>query len=96
MRQLINLGRLASKQRILFNRTPLQIKNRFSSHYVGYRELNYEPGRVHQKLLAEFLAGVMYWWIGWHFMTDWRHLIGEFILPQRSEWTDEELGIPQD
>lgn len=62
---------------------------------IGYRELNYDPARPKQKMMAEFLAGIMYWWIGWHFITDWRHLVGEFIWPQRSEWTNKELGIPE-
>ncbi|KAH7646419.1 NADH dehydrogenase [ubiquinone] 1 beta subcomplex subunit 2, mitochondrial [Dermatophagoides farinae] len=69
---------------------------RNSSQYIGYRELNYDAARPAQKLGAELCAGFMWWWIGWHFITDWRHLVGEFIWPQRSEWTNEELGIPED
>jgi len=45
--------------------------------------------------MAEILAGLMWWWIGWHIMTDGNHLIGEFIIPNY-DWSDEHLGIPPD
>ncbi|UXI17112.1 TATA box-binding protein-like protein 1 [Sarcoptes scabiei] len=67
-----------------------------TKYRIGYREWDYDPDRPKVKLLAEFGCGLLWWWIGWHFMTEWRHLIGENIIPQRSEWTDEELGIPSD
>lgn len=65
----------------------------FETVSVGYRCLNYEPGRVWKKHFGESLAGIMYWYIGWNFMTDWRHLIGEFIWPQLDEISNEELGV---
>ena len=43
---------------------------------IGYRELNYNIERKYHIMIAEFFSGAMWWWIGWHFMTDWRHLIG--------------------
>lgn len=63
---------------------------------IGYREWNYEPTRSSRKIGAEICAGFMWWWIGWHLITEWRHLVGEKAWPNRCEWTDEELGISQD
>lgn len=47
---------------------------------IGYRELNYDAARPAQKLGAELCAGFMWWWIGWHFITDWRHLVGKLYI----------------
>ncbi|MPC47563.1 NADH dehydrogenase [ubiquinone] 1 beta subcomplex subunit 2, mitochondrial-like [Portunus trituberculatus] len=45
---------------------------------------------------AEIVSSIMWWWILYHFMTDYEHITGEFAYPDPSLWTDEELGIPPD
>ncbi|KAH9400664.1 NADH dehydrogenase [ubiquinone] 1 beta subcomplex subunit 2, mitochondrial [Tyrophagus putrescentiae] len=96
MRPLLNIGRTVGRSISTPQHQLTQVAKRNSGGYVGYRELNYDPNRKLVKHIFEVAGGIMYWWIGWNLMTDWRHLIGEFIWPQRSEWKNEELGVPED
>ncbi|EZA52206.1 hypothetical protein DMN91_010036 [Ooceraea biroi] len=67
---------------------------RLGHHAVSYRKL--PPEDKKWAWAAEFLGGVMWWWVLWHFWHDWGHLVGEFPYPDVTKWTDEELGIPPD
>jgi len=69
---------------------------RNSSDYAGYREFNYEPNRPHIQRLMHFYAGTMWCYMYWMYRHNWRELVGEHVWPQRSEWSDEHLGIPPD
>jgi len=72
------------------------IQKRFSSdEYVGYREHSYDPDGRWATHVCELVLGYTYAWIMYHFYTDWRHLVGEFIWPNM-DWSDEHLGIPPD
>ncbi|KAK9739224.1 NADH dehydrogenase 1 beta subcomplex subunit 2 [Popillia japonica] len=47
-------------------------------------------------IAAECVAGFMWWWILWHLWTEPGHVTGEFDYPIAKEWTDAELGIPEE
>ncbi|XP_034935991.1 NADH dehydrogenase [ubiquinone] 1 beta subcomplex subunit 2, mitochondrial-like [Chelonus insularis] len=76
------------------NRLPMQISVRNGGHEVFYRFVPRSPR--YERIISEFMAGFMWWWIFWHLWHDWGHIVGEFDLPDPSSWTDEELGIPPD
>ncbi|CAG2176016.1 unnamed protein product [Oppiella nova] len=63
---------------------------------TGYREWNWEPNRPYIQRLMHFHAALMWCYIYWSFRHNWRELVGENIWPQRSEWSDQYLGVPQD
>lgn len=56
-----------------------------------------EPGKPARTALitAEIGGGFAVWWILWHCYHDFHHLVG-FDLPNVEEFSDFELGIPQD
>jgi len=100
MLSLIAARRLALMpvmRRTMRDKLPLMTQKRLSSDkYIGYREHGYSPkGRINYHA-SEVVLGVIYWWVLWNFYTDWRHLVGEFIWPEQSGWSDEHLGIPPD
>ncbi|XP_028745169.1 NADH dehydrogenase [ubiquinone] 1 beta subcomplex subunit 2, mitochondrial [Peromyscus leucopus] len=49
-----------------------------------------------QKIQAEFISSLMWFWILWRFWHDSDAVLGHFSYPDPSQWTDEELGIPPD
>ncbi|XP_054153421.1 uncharacterized protein LOC128952110 [Oppia nitens] len=91
---LRRLNQLVTKRSSL--QTYIKPVRRSSSNYQGYREPNYEPNRPFIQRLYHFNAAIMWCYIFWCFRHNWRELIGEKIWPQRSLWTDEELGVPSD
>jgi len=72
------------------------IQKRYSGGYSSYRERTYDPNRKNFAKFAELCAGMMWWWIGWNLWHDWKHLVGEYVWPEQSSWSDEHLGIPPD
>ncbi|CAG2114994.1 unnamed protein product [Medioppia subpectinata] len=70
--------------------------SRKSHGYAGYREWNWEPNRPFIQRIAHFNAALMWCYIYWSFRHNWRELVGEYVWPQRSEWSNEHLGIPPD
>ncbi len=47
---------------------------------TAYRERTYDPNRKNFSKFAELCAGVMWWWIGWNLLHDWRHLVGQHSI----------------
>ncbi|KOC62768.1 NADH dehydrogenase [ubiquinone] 1 beta subcomplex subunit 2, mitochondrial [Habropoda laboriosa] len=46
--------------------------------------------------VADFLGGLMWWWVFWNFWHESAHITGHFPFPRPADWSDEELGIPAD
>ncbi|KAL0280920.1 UNVERIFIED_CONTAM: hypothetical protein PYX00_002072 [Menopon gallinae] len=68
---------------------------RNSSHGTwNYRSYNEPPQWEKRTALA--LGTFMWGWIIYHFINDFDHITGEYVTPDPSLWTDEELGIPPD
>ncbi|GJQ72715.1 hypothetical protein Trydic_g1372 [Trypoxylus dichotomus] len=66
-----------------------------NSHHWQYRSSIHEQPKI-LTTASEFIAGVMWWWILWHLWTEPGHVFGEFEYPIASQWTDAELGIPEE
>ncbi|XP_029018575.1 NADH dehydrogenase [ubiquinone] 1 beta subcomplex subunit 2, mitochondrial [Betta splendens] len=82
----------------LFRGGPQRITTRKASGGL-HDELQYrQPPQItkSQKFKSEFLGGLMWFWILWHFWHNPDAVLGHFPWPNASEWTDEELGIPPD
>jgi len=78
------------------NRTNL-IQKRFSGgHHYGYREINYESSRRWINPWMNVSAGMLWWWILWNTWHEWQHLVGHYVWPDQSSWSDQHLGIPPD
>ncbi|XP_063975935.1 NADH dehydrogenase [ubiquinone] 1 beta subcomplex subunit 2, mitochondrial-like [Diachasmimorpha longicaudata] len=75
-------------------KAPMKTQVRHSGGPAMYRDI-WEPNK-YDKYMAEFVGGVMWWWILWHMWHDFGHIVGEFDYPEPEKWTDEELGIPPD
>jgi len=94
-------GRSLGAVRTAIGRTGRSTQQRFistSKPRLGgdwyYRSL--PPPQPKFELLAEASGAFMWWWIFWHCMTDYHHIIGHFDFPDIDGWTDEELGVPPD
>uniref|UniRef100_A0A1E1XUR5 Putative nadh dehydrogenase ubiquinone 1 beta subcomplex subunit 2 mitochondrial n=1 Tax=Amblyomma sculptum TaxID=1581419 RepID=A0A1E1XUR5_AMBSC len=46
--------------------------------------------------LADGIMTVAWWWLFYHLFTEPDHLLGHYLRPPASTFTDEELGIPKD
>lgn len=65
--------------------------------YHGYREAYYEPKIWLDHFSGKLVGGFFCWWILHNFRHDFGLLVGEFPYHSpRTEFTDEELGIPPD
>ncbi|CAL7952312.1 unnamed protein product [Xylocopa violacea] len=48
------------------------------------------------KLIGNTLEGIIWWWVFWNAYYDYHLIIGEFPYPKPKDWSDEDLGIPED
>ena len=69
------------------------ISNR-NAHIVSYRSVAKPSAKAERG--ANIVATIMWWWILYHLFTDYHHIIGHFPYPNPEEWTNEELGVPDD
>eukprot|EP00918_Siedleckia_nematoides_P061978 GHVU01135193.1.p1 GENE.GHVU01135193.1~~GHVU01135193.1.p1 ORF type:complete len:112 (+),score=10.19 GHVU01135193.1:57-392(+) len=60
-----------------------------------YRQGNFNPPNF-AKYGSEVVMAVMWYWVLWHCWYHWDSVVGHFTIPNSSQWTDEELGIPPD
>lgn len=72
-----------------------QVIKRYSGNHTWYYRTPPKVDELDVKM-ANALGTIIWWWILYNCMTEYDHLIGHYIRPDASEWTDEELGIPPD
>ncbi|XP_074554093.1 NADH dehydrogenase [ubiquinone] 1 beta subcomplex subunit 2, mitochondrial [Halichoeres trimaculatus] len=89
------LGLLRSGSR-LFRPQRISTRNGSGGTHIEPRYRQAPQLTKNQVFQAEFISGVMWFWILWHFWHDPDAVLGHFPWPDPSQWTDEELGIPPD
>ncbi|KAK6168751.1 hypothetical protein SNE40_019935 [Patella caerulea] len=47
-------------------------------------------------IYCDFIGVFLWYWILYGLYREPEHIIGHYVLPDTSKWTDEELGIPPD
>ncbi|KAJ8966381.1 hypothetical protein NQ317_007763 [Molorchus minor] len=102
-----DLGPVIIHNNMLFSRglPALKLIGKFSNTRIQHEQFrrghvwNYRTGPTPSSkkilLLADIVGGIAWWWVLWHLFTEYEEIIGEYAYPIPSQWTDEELGIPQ-
>merc|ERR1711997_143630 len=74
---------------------PLHEGDEDPNHYARYRRTTIPQSRERVNT-AEVMMVLVWWWVLFHTITDWGHIVGELKWVDPLDFTDEELGLPKE
>uniref|UniRef100_A0A023G0U5 Putative nadh dehydrogenase ubiquinone 1 beta subcomplex subunit 2 mitochondrial n=1 Tax=Amblyomma parvum TaxID=251391 RepID=A0A023G0U5_AMBPA len=73
--------------------TRMSVRRSGGGNWVYRQGVEVDP---RDEKLAQVIMTVAWWWFFYHIFTEPEHVVGHFLRPSASSFTDEELGIPKD